>query len=283
MATNGTTDPQVTTSTDAVPLTTSSLLHINMTNVTKLTSTNYLMWSRQVNALLDGYDLGTFLDVEATKPDPMITTAGSTTANPAYAVWTRQDKLIYSALLGAISLAVQPLLSRASTSADGTCTIDEYVQGLTMWFDQLALLGKPEDHEDQIRYILKGLLEDYKTVIDQTEGRDVAPSIPELHEKLLNREATLLTSANVVSAPITANYVHNNQRSKSSHPRQHQHNQDWSNQQNGGQHRGSRPYLGKCQISGTQGHSARRCPQFQSPQLQRPLLPTPRANMAQTT
>ncbi|XP_010515442.1 PREDICTED: uncharacterized protein LOC104791292 [Camelina sativa] len=231
MSSNGMTEPQVASATDVVPLTTSSLLHINMTNVTKLTSTNYLMWSRQVYALLDGYNLGHFLDVEVDKPDPTVTTAGSTVPNPAFAVWTRQDKLIYSALLGAISLAVQPLLSLASTSADlwttlrstyakpscghilqlkhqitewrtGNRTIDEYVQGLTMRFDQLALLGKPEDHEDQIRFIPKGLPEDYKTIVDQTEGRDVAPSIPELHKKLLNREATLLTSSNVVLFPL---------------------------------------------------------------------------------
>ncbi|XP_010423794.1 PREDICTED: uncharacterized protein LOC104708847 [Camelina sativa] len=313
MSSNGTTDPQVASATDVVPLTTSSLLHINMINVTKLISTNYLMCNRQVNALLDGYNLGHFLDVEADKPDPTITTAGSTAANPAYVVWTRQDKLIYSAILGAISLDVQPLLSHASTSIDvrttlsstyakrsrghilqlkhqvsewrkGNRSIDEYVQGLTMWFDQLAFLGKPEDHEDQIRYILKGLREDYKTVVDQTEGRAVAPSIPELHENILNLEATLLTSSHAASVPITANYANSHQRSKPFHPRQHNNNnQGWYHNNNGGHNRSSKPSLGKCQICGTQGNSARRCPQFQSPQAQRPLFPTPRANIAQSS
>lgn len=38
------------------------VLHVNMTNVSCLTSTNYLMWSRQVHALLDGYELAGYLD-----------------------------------------------------------------------------------------------------------------------------------------------------------------------------------------------------------------------------
>ena len=34
-----------------------TITNVNMTNVTKLNSTNYIMWSRQVHALFDGYDL----------------------------------------------------------------------------------------------------------------------------------------------------------------------------------------------------------------------------------
>lgn len=87
------------------------------------------------------------------------------------------DRLIYSSLLGAITTTLQPLLSTATTSAEiwetlnstyakpsrghinqlrqqiknwtkGNKSIDEYFQGLTTRFDQLALLGKPFDHED---------------------------------------------------------------------------------------------------------------------------------------
>lgn len=38
------------------------LLDVNMTNVTKLTPSNYLMWSLQVHALLNVYDLASYLD-----------------------------------------------------------------------------------------------------------------------------------------------------------------------------------------------------------------------------
>lgn len=51
-----------------------TLLTINMTNVTKLTSSNYLMWSLQIHALLDGYDLAGHLDGTTAAPVATITT-----------------------------------------------------------------------------------------------------------------------------------------------------------------------------------------------------------------
>lgn len=180
-----------------------SLLHINMSNVTKLTASNYIMWSRQVHALLHGYGLSHYLDPSRNSPDRQITVNNVVSENPEYEVWNRQDQLIYSALIGALSLNVQPTVSRSNTSAavwitlaetyakpsrghikqlqhqikqwkKETRTIDEYVLGLTNRFDQLALIGKIIDHEDQVDYILGGLPEDYKSVVDQMEGRDVA-------------------------------------------------------------------------------------------------------------
>lgn len=96
---------------------TKTLLNLNMTNVTKLTSSNFLMWSRQVLALLDGYDLAGYLDGSVIVPPETNNTDGVLTANPAYTLWKRQDKLIYSAILGAITVSIQPILSTATTSA----------------------------------------------------------------------------------------------------------------------------------------------------------------------
>lgn len=88
----------------------------------------------------------------------------------------------------------------------GSKSINEYFQGLTTRFDELALLGKALDHEDQIEYILDGLQEEYKTMADQIDGRDTPPSLPEIHEKLLNQEAKLQTiNTQTIAAPITAN------------------------------------------------------------------------------
>ena len=71
----------------------------------------------------------------------------------------------------------------------GSKTMDEYMQGFITRFDQIALLGKPIDREDQLEYIFGGLHGDYKTILDQVQGRDMMPSFTEVHEKLLNREA----------------------------------------------------------------------------------------------
>lgn len=133
----------------------------------------------------------------------------------------------------------------------GSRTIDEYQQGFTVRFDHLALLGKPEDHEEQIDHILQGLLEE--SVIDQTEGPESPPTITELHEKLLNHEAKLLSSTPADTFPITANFVNNRNHFfflKNNQQRKNNQNSTWSNQQNSGQQRTFRPYLGRCQICG---------------------------------
>lgn len=277
-----------------------SLLNVNMSNVTKLTSTNFLMWRRQVHALLDGYDLAGYVDGSIEEPHTTVTVHGVTSPNPEYKLWKRQDKLIYSGLIGAISVAVQPLLSQATTSAQiwrklvdtyanpsrghkqqireqikqwkkGSRSIDDYVLGLTTRFDQLALLEEAIPHEDQIAYILGGLSDDYRRVIDQIEGRDISPSITELHEKLINFELKLQAMVPDSSTPVTANAAsynnNNNGRNNRSSSRGNQNNQWQQNQtqQSRSNNRGSqgKGYQGRCQICGVHGHSARRCSQFQ--------------------
>lgn len=88
-----------------------------MNNVSKLTATNYLMWSRQVRALLDGYGLGGHLDGSMIVPAETLNVDGEIFVNPAYTIWKRQDQLIYSALIGALSVKVQPIVSRSTTAS----------------------------------------------------------------------------------------------------------------------------------------------------------------------
>lgn len=280
---------------------TTTLLHINMTNVTKLTASNFLMWSRQVHALLEGYDLAGYVDGSLEIPSPTITIDAETTVNPLFTLWKRQDRLIFSALLGAITTTLQPLLSTANTSAEiwstlsstyakptrghinqlrqqlkywtkGTKSIDEYYQGLTTRYDQLALLGKAIDLEDQIEQLLEGLPDDYKIIIDQVAARDTPPSLTELHEKLINHETKLqLLKQAPLPVPVTANYINHrgsgqhsqagnrNQNSKRGGYRGNQtwqQNQQFSSPMAPGSGRGG--YQGKCQICGVFGHSARR-------------------------
>lgn len=70
-----------------------------MSQKSKLTDTNYLMWSLQVHALLDGYAVAGYLD-----EFPI-----------------RQDKLLYSALLGAISPASCLALHHLLWCVNHTC------------------------------------------------------------------------------------------------------------------------------------------------------------------
>ena len=94
------------------------LLTINLSNITKLSSTNYLTWSLQIQSLLEGYDLHHFIDDAHTPPPPTIIVTGVASPNPAYTTWKRQDCLIFNALLGAISVSLQSLIARTTTSLD---------------------------------------------------------------------------------------------------------------------------------------------------------------------
>lgn len=83
------------------------------------------MWSRQVHALLDGYDLASYIDGSVIASPPTQTTAGVVTTNTAYTLWKRQHRFIYSALLREISTSVQSLLSKANNTAEVWTTLSE--------------------------------------------------------------------------------------------------------------------------------------------------------------
>ncbi|XP_010552413.1 PREDICTED: uncharacterized protein LOC104822764 [Tarenaya hassleriana] len=109
------TDPAITnTTTENLPF---SLITINVTNITKLSTTNYLTWSLQLRSLLQGYDLQDYLEPE-NNVSPTITEESVVKPNPAYPNWFRQDKLIFSALLGSISVSCQALIARAASTSE---------------------------------------------------------------------------------------------------------------------------------------------------------------------
>lgn len=148
-----------TSSTDTIAVAeTTSILNINMGNVTKLTATNYLMWHRHVHALLDGYGLAGYYDGTVIAPDSTITTNGAVSANPAFVSWTRQDKLIYSALLGTISVNVQPILSNAVTSAKISSKLSS------------TYANRRRGHVKQLRTQLDNWKKDTKTIDEYVQG-----------------------------------------------------------------------------------------------------------------
>ena len=75
------------------------------------------------------------------------------------------------------------------------------VKGVT---DLLASLEKPQDPEDVIDVVLKGVGSSFQTVIDGVHARDTVISFAELHEKLLNKELHLKLSDPATSTPTTA-------------------------------------------------------------------------------
>ncbi|CAH9083683.1 unnamed protein product [Cuscuta epithymum] len=176
------------------------LLSINLGNVIKLSPTNYISWKLQIQSILTGYGLEGFLDGSHPCPPATITSNGVINPNPAHVSWIRQDKLLFGALIGTLTPSVVSLITRANTTKDawdtlssvyaqpsrghikqlrsqlkkytkGSKTITEYMHFIKTAADELALLGKPLDHEDFIETILDGLDESYKSVIDAVDGR----------------------------------------------------------------------------------------------------------------
>lgn len=122
---------------------------------------------------------------------------------------------------------------------------------------------------------MEGLPDEYKQVVDQIQGRDVPPSITEVHEKLLNQEVRLQDITPNSVLPISANVAqsrppsNNNRNNNSSNYRGRYNNRNNNDayqahqQYAPRQDQSSRGYQGKCQICSVYGHSARRCPQLQ--------------------
>lgn len=153
----------------------SPVLSLNMANATKLTTTNYIVWSQQIQFLFEGYELQTLISPDVEVPSAIVTENGLTKPNPLKTHWKRQDRLLHSSLLSAISNSMQSLVSCATSCLNvwstlertyghptrghikqlknqlkhaqkGSKSIDEYMRGIRGKSNQLALLGKPLDH-----------------------------------------------------------------------------------------------------------------------------------------
>ena len=137
-------------------------------------------------------------------------------------------------------------------------------------------------------------------MVDQIEGKYVAPSVTEVHERLLNHEAKLLavrdTTSSVIPTPANAvqrrqHYFTNRNNNNNMRYNNNSYNNNNTNQNTQLTQRSDtrpfKPYLGKYQFCNTHGHSARRCPQLQglqptiNQQASNPFRPwQPRANLA---
>lgn len=113
-------------------------------------------------------------------------------------------------MIGSLTLQIQPIVARATTSLEvwqilhqtygkpskgrsnqirqqlkrsskGTKSINDYIRGIAEKSDQLALLGSPVAHEDLLDYIIDGLGEDYRAIVEMVYGRDSPITLEKLH------------------------------------------------------------------------------------------------------
>ncbi|KAD6794727.1 hypothetical protein E3N88_05623 [Mikania micrantha] len=218
----------------------------------KLTSSNYLAWKTQVEALLYGLDLYKFIDGSFPAPSPVIAADGSHSPHPNYPHWFRQDRLLFGAIVGSLSPPIVPLIQGVSSSCEAwqilaktyaspsrghikqlkhrlkhttktpTQSISDYMQNIKTIIDELAILGKKMDDEDVVDSILTGLDQStYKPILDAVHARDNPISFDELHEKLINHELSLAQQASLpnLHQPSTVFYAQSRQPNKHPMPR----------------------------------------------------------------
>ncbi|KAL4569546.1 hypothetical protein LXL04_025186 [Taraxacum kok-saghyz] len=219
----------------------------------KLTPNNYPVWKKQVESTLISLDYDGHLISEP--PPTMITDKeGKTSTNPDYRTWYRRDQMIFSAMLGSCSEAIQPLISSADTAKEawtrlkssyastsrsriislksklvknprGSRSITEFLQDMRAIADDLALAQSPISEEDLMIHILTQLGDEYNTITAALKVSGTTLSYSELFDKLTDFERNLKdTSASLESVPTTVNYTsrnpgyHNRTNNNSSRP-----------------------------------------------------------------
>lgn len=151
---------------------------IHMVSI-KLTSTNYLLWKRQVIPMLTGFHLLGFVNGTEAAPSPTILSpTGESTTNPAYTKWLDTDQRLLSVLFStlseeAMSEVVDCISSRAAWTTleaafphssvsrvhqlreellslrRGSLSVKEYGTRFKTLCDQLSAIGKPVDDLDK--------------------------------------------------------------------------------------------------------------------------------------
>lgn len=227
-----------------------------------------------IEAILIVHDLFKFVD--GSYPSPTTITETTEIPNSELSFWTRHDKLICGALIGTLSTDLMLLVSQAQTSKqlwdilaktyatpsrghikqlkdqlrritkEGR-SITEFMQAIKACADQLAALGKNVEHEDLIDRVLAGLDDSYSSIIESVNARDTPISFEELHEKLINKELSLLQNSTNTTLPTTAFAA----TTRSSHRNTNTHfrpsPQGLLPTPTTTFNRQSRPFLGKCQ------------------------------------
>ncbi|PNX64294.1 hypothetical protein L195_g053944, partial [Trifolium pratense] len=207
----------------------------------KLNSKNYPAWYKQINSLLIAHDLEGYVTGATPCPSATVGTGDSTSPNPAFSLWVRQDKLLYIALLGSCGPEAISVMSSADTSRDawlalqrafsnrsrsrimslkerlnsiskGTSSVSAYLQTIRSIADELTLIGNPVDDMDLVIHTLNGLGPSFKEFTASIRTRDTHILFNDLYDKLVDFEMFLQRDENLtITPPMTANYAHRHQ------------------------------------------------------------------------
>ncbi|KAK1696800.1 hypothetical protein QYE76_013497 [Lolium multiflorum] len=202
-------------------------VHLAHLVTVKLNPDNYLVWRAQVLPLLRSYYLDGYVDGTIPCPPSMVHVLapdGTPMAlpNPAHRQWTAQDQASLSAIQSSLMPTVAGMVLFAATSHQAWSTLDasfssqsmarsmairnklgdlkKLDKSVTAYYNEakeladiLSSIGQPLRDSEFIGYILKGLGEDYDSLVENVEGRDSTNPISahDLYARLLNTEQRL--------------------------------------------------------------------------------------------
>lgn len=238
------------TDTNIVP-NSSAIIQFNPTSQLpiKLTgSTNFTTWKAQLEMLLIGHDLFGHLDGTTTAPSATITQNTTTSPNPAYKNWLRQDKLIQTAILASVDSTLAPMVATASNSKlardslhttfankshtrifslrdhlsrimKGQKTIAEYLREIRSLADELSMAGSPVSQAELTVKILAGLPMEYHTLAAAIRARETPISYEDLFDRLTDQELVIKHDEQFKETPhITAAVAISRDQPHQQHP-----------------------------------------------------------------
>ncbi|XP_042056421.1 uncharacterized protein LOC121801010 [Salvia splendens] len=166
----------------------------------KLTNGNFLIWKQQVDVVVYGYELESFLTGEASPPPQMIVdpAVGSLVINPAFFVWQRSAKDIWGALENNFpshsTAKVMQYRQQMQNLRKETLSMSEYLGKMRNYFDLLNSVGCMVSDGEQILHILGGLGQEYDPAVCVVTSRSEPWAIGDVSSFLLSFESRMETT-----------------------------------------------------------------------------------------
>lgn len=216
--------PPPSTTIDKIPNLKNQLQFISV----KLNDENFLVWKKQIVAVLNSLDIHDYID--STKSPPPATIIDATTnnsmPNPSYLFWCKVDKSLITFLQATFDT---PLLARTPTFTSslelflylekaftaqitsrthqlltqlhqiqrGTRSINEYLGNIKTLADALSYTPTPISDPVLVQHTLRGLGAEYDQFVTAIETRESLPTFAQLYPLLLNHEVRLIQSHNL--------------------------------------------------------------------------------------
>ncbi|XP_070670238.1 uncharacterized protein [Malus domestica] len=146
-----------------------------------------------------------------------------------------------------------------------------FLQAIKAIIDELAIIDSPLSDDDVALHVFSGVGPAFKEIATVVRASDTSISFENLYDKLIEHETFLQRDAPpapmitlVAQAPRSSQRDFRSTQASQQRPTNTIYNSHRANNHKSYNRRSGTGYRGLCQWCGTQGHSAKRCPQLSS-------------------